>query len=120
MKTQDIINLDFRKNENKEIIQKALVRIKPLAKFSEQEVPLEALEKVIRVLTAKYAICPQYITFLPSGSTGILYSAGIKRSDTHEWLSTVYGICLYELFAKLVIQMYSYTKNGTVKAKETK
>ena len=46
MKTEDILNLDYREKENKQIIQKALLNIKPLSKFSDEKIPLEALEKL--------------------------------------------------------------------------
>ena len=46
------------------------------------------------------------------------YSCGVKTSDTHEWLGTVYGSSLYELFAKLTIKMYSEVRSGKVKKKE--
>ena len=49
------MNLDCRKEENKEIIQKVLRKIKPLSKYSVGEcIPISALEKAITVMTKKY------------------------------------------------------------------
>ena len=45
MTTNEIINLDYREKKNQEIIQKALRKIKPLSKYSEEYVPYSALEK---------------------------------------------------------------------------
>ena len=118
MKTEEILNLDYRKIENKEIIQKVLVKIKPLAKHSGEEVPIEALEKLVGVLTTKYEVCPQWITLMSDEKGNPMYSVGVKSSKDHKWLSTVYGMCMYELFAKLSIQMYSYVKSGKVKRKQ--
>ena len=62
MKTEDILNLDYRKEENQEAIQRVLRKIKPLSKFSEDEnIPFEKLEKLIGLYQNKYAIKIQYI-----------------------------------------------------------
>lgn len=112
MKTEDIMYIDYRKEENKEIIQKALRKIKAFSKFEEgTEVPLEELEKGVFYLASKYKLEPQWITMgFKACDKNILYSASLKTSDTYKWLGSVYGKCLYELFAKLVIKMYSEIK----------
>lgn len=62
MKTEQIMNLDYRKEENQKIIQKVLRQVKPLSKFSDEEqIPIEMLEKTVSVLTNKYEITPQWI-----------------------------------------------------------
>lgn len=114
MKTEQILGLDFRKEENKEIIQKVLKQIKPLSKFSDGDVPLEAIEKIIKVMTNKYEITPQWMTISYSEDVLGNYSIGIKTTTKHEWLGTVYGMCLYEVFAKLAIKMYSEVKSGKI------
>ena len=116
MKTEQILNLDYRKEEAKEIIQKALRKIKPLSKYSEeQDIPLEAIEKVIRILSQKYEIVPQWMVMSLYESAANVYSIGVKTSNNHQWLGNVYGMCLYEIFAKLAIKMYSEVKQGNVK-----
>ena len=37
MTTKELLNLDYRDKQNKQIIQKALLHIKPLSKFSDEE-----------------------------------------------------------------------------------
>lgn len=114
MKTEHILNLDYRKEENQEIIQKVLKKIKPLSKYSE-EVPLESIEKTIKVLTNKYDIMPQWMGMNYHEPILGIYSIGVKTATTHKWLGNVYGMCLYEVFAKLAIKMYSDVKTGKVK-----
>ena len=115
MKTEQILNLDYRKEESQEIIQKVLRKIKPLSKYSdESNVPIEAIEKLIRVLVQKYEITPQWMTMSYFEPTLGIYSIGVKTTTGHEWLGTVYGMCLYEVFAKLVIKMYSEVKSGKI------
>lgn len=126
MKTDEILNLDYRNEEAKETIQKVLRKIKPLSKYSDEydSVPLEAIEKLIRVLCQKYEITPQWMTMSLHESAVNVYSIGVKTTTDHKWLGTVYGMCLYEVFAKLAIKMYSEIKQGNIeprtKTKEEK
>lgn len=118
MKTEEILNLDFRKEESQEVIQKVLRKIKPLSKFSNKEqIPLEAIEKLCRVLTNKYEITPQQMTISYHQPTVGIYSIGVKMTTNNKWLGTVYGMCLYEVFAKLGIKMYSEVKSGNIPKK---
>ena len=111
MKTEDILNLDYRKEENQEAIQRVLRKIKPLSKFSEDEnIPFEKLEKLIGLYQNKYAIKIQYI--IPNYEGSIIYSASLLRSDNFKWVGNVYGMCMYELFAKIAIKMYTEIKKG--------
>ena len=118
MKTEQIMNLDCRKEENKKIIQKVLRQVKPLSKFSDEEqIPIEMLEKTVSVLTNKYEIQPQWIIcgFRDTirGGTGY-YSVGVKTTTDHKWLGDASGCTIYELFAKLVIKMYTHVRAGDV------
>lgn len=117
MKTEQILNLDYRKEESQEIIQKVLTKIKPLSKYSDELVPLEAIEKLIRVLCQKYEITPQWMTMSYHEPILGIYSIGVKTTTDHKWLGTVYGMCLYEVFAKLAIKMYSEVKSGNIPIK---
>jgi hypothetical protein len=115
MKTEQILNLDYRKEESKEIIQKVLRKIKPLSKFSDEEqIPLEAVEKLVRVLSQKYMITPQWMNISLRDGVSSIYSIGVKTTTDHKWLGNVYGMCLYEVFAKLAIKMYSEIKSGNI------
>lgn len=115
MKTEQILNLDYRKEKSQEIIQKVLRKIKPLSKYSdESNVPIEAIEKLIRVLVQKYEITPQWMTMSYHEPILGLYSIGVKTTTDHKLLGTVYGMCLYEVFAKLAIKMYSEVKSGKI------
>ena len=115
MKTEQILNLDFRKEENKEIIQKVLRKIKPLSKYPEgEEIPLEKIEKVVQILTKKYEISPQWMTMSFRSNDWGIYSIAVKTTTDHKWLGNVYGVCLYEVFSKLAIKMYSEVKSGNI------
>lgn len=111
MKTEDILNVDFTKEENKKLIQKVLVKIKPLSKY-EDGVPIEALERTVVAICKKYNVDPQWISMTLNDAKGnrILYSCGVKTHDKSEWLGTVYASSIYELYAKLCIKLYSESK----------
>lgn len=118
MKTEEILNLDYRKEENQEIIQKVLRKIKPLSKYSdESNIPIEVIEKLVRVLVQKYEITPQWMSMSYFEPILGIYSIGVKTTTDHKWLGTVYGMCLYEVFAKLAIKMYSEVKSGNIPVK---
>ena len=111
MKTEEILNIDFQKEENQKLIQKVLMKIKPLSKY-EDGVPIEALERTIVAICKKYNVDPQWISVsIGDGENNkILYSCGVKTHDTSEWLGTVYASCIYELYAKLCIKLFSESK----------
>lgn len=117
MKTEDILNLDYRKEENQEIIQKVLKKIKPLSRYTDVEVPLEMIEKFIGAMCKKYEVTPQWMRMTYEEPMMSIYSIGVKTTDDHKWLGDVYGMCLYEAFAKLAIKIYSEIKKGNVRVK---
>ena len=115
MNTQDILNLDYRKKENQEIIDKAIRRIKPFDKLKPGErITLEMLENVVGKYCRKYAVMMQYIT--PTFMRGEInyYSCSIKETMKHKWLGNVYAHTMYEVFAKVLIKIYSDVKSGSV------
>lgn len=112
--TEQILNLDYRKEENKQLIQKVLRKLKPLSKCSDEMIPLEMIEKVAKVLVCKYEITPQWMTMSYRDAILGVYSVGVKTTTDHKWLGNVYGCCLYEVMAKLVIKMYSDIKTQNI------
>ena len=118
MKTEQILNLDCRKEENKKIIQKVLRQVKPLSKFlDEEQIPIELLEKTVSILTNKYEITPQWIICgyrdSAAGCVGY-YSVSVKTTTDHAWLGNATGHTIYELFAKLTIKMYAEVRSGNI------
>lgn len=59
MTTKQVLDLDCREEENREIIQKVLRQIKPLSNCLEEQVPFEKLEKCLYVLCKNYNIFPR-------------------------------------------------------------
>lgn len=110
MKTKEIIELDYRKEENKEIIQKVLKKIKPLSKF-DKTIPLKSLEKCLAKLNIKYNYYQRI--FFDSQEDYILYHCYIERANKTDIKIDIYGISIYEVLAKTIIYIYSKTKGGS-------
>lgn len=104
MKTEEILNLDYRVDENKTIIQKVLRKIKPLSNYDiSEDIPFDKLEKLLVKYIRKYNFYVQaiYPIFMPDGVE--IYRAVVADKSTKKMIKSVYGCCLYELYAKLNI-----------------
>lgn len=113
MTTKQLISLDFRQEENRQIIQTALRKIKPLSKFDEEEIPISAIERAITVMCKKYPV--SIMNLVPDNVANdrhTVWRATIIDDKTFRPIEKVYGICLYELFAKLAIRIYVEVKRG--------
>lgn len=120
MTTNQILNLDYREEENKEIIQKVLRQIKPLSRFSEEkEIPIEALEKAITVICKKYNIRIRDISpDIWSADKKIIWRACIISDKDLKTRGNIYGISMYEVLAKSAIKLYSEIKLGIATVRE--
>jgi hypothetical protein len=114
MTTKQIINLDCRDEENQEIIQKVLRQIKPLSKYPEGcDIPFSAIEKAITVMCKKYML--RVHDFTPdvwSNNDYTIWRAWIINDTNLTTIDMVYGISLYEIFAKAAIRLYVEVKKG--------
>ena len=113
MKTNQIMNLDCRKEENKEIIQKALRQIKPLSKYKNDFIPFSAIEKAILVMTKKYNMhIREFVLDTWSNSHNSIWRVVIINDNDLSVIDVIYGVTLYEVFAKSAIRMYTEVKKG--------
>ena len=112
MTTSEIMCLDYRKEENQEKIQKVLRKIKPLSKYSDEEdIPFEVVEKCITVMSKKY--CMRIKEFVPdvwAGKDTIWRATYLDETNLNT--TNIYGMCIYEIFAKCAIKMYGETRKG--------
>ena len=120
MNTKQVINLDYRNPKNKETIKKVLSEIKPLSRFlDEEEVPMWAIEKAIAVMCKKYNMRFSNITSDIFGNdTCIIWKGDIITEHNYKTVGTVYGISMYELFAKAAIVLHDEVKKGAKIRKE--
>lgn len=120
MNVKQVINLDYRNPKNKEIIKKVLSEIKPLSRFSdEEEIPMWAIEKAIAVMCKKYNMRFSNITSDIFGNEAyIIWKGDIITEHNYKTVGTVYGISMYELFAKAAIILHDEVKKGAKIRKE--
>lgn len=113
MTTNQVLQLDCREEENKKVIQKVLKLIKPLSKYSdEDEIPFWAIEKSITVMSKKYNMrVREFTPDVWANKNETIWKATIVN-ETNLTTTQVYGITLYEAFAKVAIQMYSMVRKG--------
>lgn len=114
MTTKQIINLDYREEENQEIIQKVLRQIKPLSRYSDEcEIPFSALEKAIVVMSKKYMMrINELVPDVWSNNDHTIWRAWLINETNLKTIDMVYGISLYEVFAKIAIRLYAEVKKG--------
>lgn len=108
-----LLNIDYRKEENREKIQKALRRIKPFKKFKD-EIPLEKLEKLLFMFHKKYNIKLEQLNTDGYGNeSSFIWRALIlvDKTETETYKNYyVYGISFYEVLAKASLFIYSMIK----------
>lgn len=109
-KLKDILTLDARKEENKEIIQRELRRIKPLAKCAEH-VPIEKLEKCLKVLCVKYKMHITTSVDSHSSDEGNIWYVCITDDKTGKILGDCSGLGIYDVLSKTVLFVYNISKS---------
>lgn len=114
MTTKQILQLDCRIQSNAEIIEKVLRKIKPLSKVPDgQQVPLEKLERCIKVLCNKYDyFIPAIYPDLESGDKIVIWKCRIVDHQTLNDIGIAYGCTFYECITKAVILLYSMTRKS--------
>ena len=117
MTTKEVMNLDCREEQNKEIIQKVLRQIKPLSKYSDEyEIPFDAIQKAITVMCKKYMMrVNNLVPDMWSNDERTIWRVWIINDTNLKTIDMVYGITLYEVFAKTAIRLYAEVKKGISK-----
>lgn len=112
MTTNQIMNLDCRSAENQMVIQKVLRLVKPLAKFPmDEDIPIEALEKAIKVMCVKYNMRVRSITTdVYANEKGIVWRADIVDESCAKVMDGIFAISVYELLCKICIKMHSLVR----------
>lgn len=119
MTTKEILNLDCREKENEQKIQKVLLKIKPLMKYSDEKVPIDALDKLIYLICNRYKVWVRRIMQSPlSSDDGNVWSCQIVETNNLDIIQEIFGVSIYEVFAKTVIYLWSMKeKDKLVKRK---
>ena len=118
MKTDDILNLDCAKQENKNKLNGFLCKVKPVAKLMEKNnikkgevIPIEILEKALNVICVHYGYRTQGISSYFEDGTFKFYKVSVLDKN-RQWKGNVYGLTLWETEAKTIIKIYALIKKG--------
>lgn len=111
MRTDELLNLDCTKQENKTKLNKFLFKIKPVQKKMGTQkgiVPLEVLEECLHGIEAKYNYREQGMLPYFEGDKFHFYMVSmLKKRETSVWIGNVYGKTLWEVTAKMIIKVYA-------------
>lgn len=106
MTINQLLNLDYSEPENREVIQECLKKIKPLSKY-EDDVPFEKIEKLIVVLSKKYNFrIREFVPDVWSNDDFPIWRATLIDDRNLNTAGIIYGLSVYEVFAKVAIYMY--------------
>lgn len=107
MTMNQLLNLDYREEESKVLIQKYLKKIKPLSKWG-CDVPFEKIEKVITILSKKYNMrIREFVPDVWTNDEETVWRAILIDDRNLNQAGIIYGLSLYEVLAKIAIYMYS-------------
>lgn len=107
-----VIEGDFRDDETKASAQDWLLKINVLSKRTPEgeKVKFEDIEQLIIKLQKKYGHKMQWINLILIDGEKPWYSVSIRDENTKSWVKTLYGITMYELYAKVALFLYAYTR----------
>lgn len=114
----EVVEGDFRYQDYETEAQRWLLKIDVLRKRTPEgeKVKLEDIEQLIIRLQKKYGHKMQWISLTMLENERPWYSVCIVDAHTKDWAKTVYGITIYELYAKVALFLFAYTrkedKNG--------
>lgn len=113
-KLSEVIRGDFRYEDYETETQTWLLKIDVLRKRTPkgEKVRLDDIEQLIIKLQQKYGHTMQWISLTMLDGEIPWYSVSIRDGQTKEWAITVYGLTIYELYCKVALFLYAYTRNG--------
>lgn len=108
----EVVEGDFRYDDYKEETQRWLLKIDALKQRTPEgkKVKFEDLEQLIIKLQKKYGHTMQWISLSIIDEEVPWYSVSIRDGRTKDWVKTVYGLTMYELYCKVVLFLFAYTR----------
>lgn len=111
-KLLEVVEGDFRYNDFEEETQRWLLKIDVLRKRTPEgeKVKFEDIEKLIIKLEIKYGHRMQWINLTLIDDEMPWYSVSIRDGNKREMIKTIYGLTLYELYSKVALFLYAYSR----------
>lgn len=108
MKTEDLLNLDCRKEKNKQILNKC-VKKTDYAVMLPGMYDIGDLEDILHTMCRAEKVGIQSIN-VTYDTDSFMYVASFVDCDSRAWAGNAYGSTIWELFAKSIILVYSYCR----------
>lgn len=127
MKTEQILDMDCTKEQNKKKLNNFLFKIKPVINFAKKNniqvgeyLPLELLELIAHKLMSKYDYNHQGVnSYFENGEFKFyICSCTKKENNVVNWIGNVYGVTMWEIFAKIIVKIYAGVRKEKENAKE--
>lgn len=111
-KLSQVIDGNFQYEDYETETQRWLLKIDVLSKRTPEgeKVKFEHLEQLIIKLQKKYGHTMQWITLTMIQGEIPWYSVSIRDGNTKEWVKTLYGLTMYELYCKVALFLFAYTR----------
>lgn len=111
MKTSEILGMDYYREGNEKIFQKALRKIKPFRNIPmDENISMDFLEKLVSRYEHKYAIMINYITPVYLPKERCMYSVDFRGTEGGSRLSIyphIFSSTIYELYVKIALFYYN-------------
>lgn len=108
----EVVEGDFRYQDYETEAQRWLLKIDALRKRTPEgeKVKFEDIEQLIIKLQKKYGHSMQWISLTIIDKEIPWYSVSIRDGNTKEWAKTLYGLTMYELYCKVALFLFAYTR----------
>jgi hypothetical protein len=108
----EVVEGDFRYQDYESETQRWLLKIDVLRKRTKEgeKVSIDDLDKLIVKLEKKYGHTMQWISLTLIDGELPWYSVSIRDGNTKEWVKTIYGLSIYELYCKVALFLFAYTR----------
>lgn len=108
----EVVEGDFRYEDYETEAQRWLLKIDVLRKRTPEgaKVKFEDIEQLIIRLQKKYGHKMQWINLILIDGETPWYSVSIRDNNSMSWVKTIYGMTMYELYTKVALFLYAYTR----------
>lgn len=108
----EVVEGDFRYDGYETEAQRWLLKIDALRKRTPEgkKVKFSDIEQLIIKLQKKYGHRMQWISLTMIDNEIPWYSVSIRDGNTNEWVKSIYGLTMYELYCKVALFMFAYTR----------
>lgn len=110
----DILDLDCRYEDDRQILQDTLHKIKPFKKI-DGEIPMVKMEKLVKVISDKYGYHVNQISGDPWANDDSIVWRAMIVDQSNLKSDNVYGTTLYEVMGKACVRLWDLVQRRAKK-----